>query len=109
MVACKSNREFDQVWEWRSPTPSGARRRYKFPAQRPLGRLRRRFRLIIGRNVLGAGDVFCEPHPRLRQCQPKRLIVLVIRSARHGHAFFRKPPMVSTSMIVNDPHHEIPD
>jgi hypothetical protein len=57
----------------------------------------------------GARDVVGEPHPRLRQGQPKRFVVLVIRSAGHGHTFFRVPPMVAASMFLNDPHFEIPD
>jgi hypothetical protein len=53
--------------------------------------------------------VIREPHPRLRQGQPKHFIALVIRGAGHCHAFFGMSPMVSASMILNNPHHEVPD
>jgi hypothetical protein len=66
-------------------------------------------RVIIGRHACGAGDVLCEPHPRLRQGQPKHFITLVIRGAGHCHTFFGMSPMVSASMILNDPHHDVPD
>jgi hypothetical protein len=72
-------------------------------------RLRRRVRVVVGGNIAGTGDMLCESHPRLRQCQPKRLIVLVIGGAGHSHAYFSMPPMVSASMFLNDPHREIPD
>jgi hypothetical protein len=65
--------------------------------------------VIIGRDARGAGDVLGEPHPRLRQGQPKHFIALVIRGAGHCHAFFGMSPMVSASMILNNPHHEVPD
>jgi hypothetical protein len=52
--------------------------------------------------------VICEPHPRLRQGQPKHFIALVIRGAGHCHTFFGVSPMVSASMILNDPHHDVP-
>jgi hypothetical protein len=66
-------------------------------------------RVIISRDTRGAGDVVGEPHPRLRQGQPKHFIALVIRSAGHCHAFFGMLPMVSASTILNDPHHQVPD
>jgi hypothetical protein len=79
------------------------------PSMKYSRRLRRGVRIVVSGDVPGTGDVLGEPHPRLRQCQPKRLVVLVIGGAGHGYAFFRKPPMVTTPMILNDPHHAIPD
>ena len=108
MVACKPNREFDHMRRKtrRAATvcedATGSSNRYS-------RRLWRCVRVIVGGNLPGAGDMLCEPHPRLRQCQPKRLVILVIRGAGHGHAYFGMLPMVSTSMILNDPHHSIPD
>jgi len=109
MVACKPNREFDYARRKMRRATMEREDATSSPPNRYSRRLRRRLRVIVGGNVPGTGDVFCEPHPRLRQCQPKRLVILVIRGAGHGHAYFGMPPMVSTSMILNDPHHSIPD
>lgn len=78
-------------------------------SEEPSRRLWRRFRLLIGCKAAGAGDVFGKPHPRLRQSQPKYLVVLVIRSLSHCHTFFRKLPMISILMVLSDPHYAIPD
>jgi hypothetical protein len=56
------------------------------------------FRTPSARNVLG------QPHPRLRQCQPKRFVLLVASSLGHGDTFFR-----ALSMILSGPHRTIPD
>jgi hypothetical protein len=109
MVACKPNPEFDHVRRKMRRTVMMREGATISLSKRYSGRLRRRVRLIVSGHTTGTGDVLGEPHPRLRQGQPKRLIVLVIRGAGHGHAFFRKPPMVPTSMILNDSHHAIPD
>jgi hypothetical protein len=66
-------------------------------------------RVIISRDAGGAGDVLGEPYPRLRQGQPEHFIALVVGGASHCYAFFGMTPMISASMILNDPHHKLPN
>jgi hypothetical protein len=65
-------------------------------------------RVIIGRDARDVGDVVGEPHPRLRQRQPKHFIALVVGGAGHRYAFLGMSPMVSASMILNNLHHKNP-
>jgi hypothetical protein len=49
------------------------------------------------RHVLG------ETHPRLRQCEPKGLVFVAVRSACHRYALLGEPPV-----IIVDPHFTSP-
>lgn len=56
--------------------------------------------LRLERNArLGARDMLGQPHPRLRQRQPKHLVVIVFGQSRHRDAFFR-----ATAVVQHGPH-----
>jgi hypothetical protein len=57
----------------------------------------------IRRFRFSARHVFGEAHPRLRQCEPKGLVFVAVRSAGHCYALFGEP-----SVIVVDPHFTSP-
>ncbi len=51
---------------------------------------------------LGLRDMFGEPHPRLGQGEPKRLVAVILGETGHRDALFRAPAVIQRSFCPHD-------